>query len=239
MLDEWVAHNGCDTEPIVSDFPDQRPTDNRTVTLHAYGNCEPYTRQDGGDGEAAVRFYQVNNGGHQWPRNPTLDTSSEIWNFFSQHSLPLNSITPGDFDENGSLDANDIDLLSQAVGGSEFRYDLNFDGVVSEADRNSWISDSSRTYYGDANLDGLFDSSDLVDVFQRNEYEDGVSLNSGWADGDWNGDQEFDSGDIVLGFQSGGYEAGPRTLIAVVPETSSIALAFIGLLWLIRLRPAA
>ena len=58
---------------------------------------------------------------------------------------------------------------------------------------------------GDANRDGGFDSSDLIAVFQRAEYEDGIANNSVWEDGDWNGDSEFDSTDIVLAFQSGRY----------------------------------
>lgn len=58
---------------------------------------------------------------------------------------------------------------------------------------------------GDANRDGVFDSSDLVAVFQIGEYDDGIAKNSTWGDGDWNGDGEFDSADLVVAFQSGQY----------------------------------
>jgi hypothetical protein len=61
--------------------------------------------------------------------------------------------------------------------------------------------------YGDANLDGIFNSSDLVQIFQRGQYEDGRTGNSGWAEGDWNCDGEFNSSDLVLAFQTGGYTA--------------------------------
>ncbi len=60
---------------------------------------------------------------------------------------------------------------------------------------------------GDSNLDGLFDSSDLVTIFQAGEYEDALQDNSTWAEGDWNGDREFTSEDLVLAFQAGSYEA--------------------------------
>jgi hypothetical protein len=60
---------------------------------------------------------------------------------------------------------------------------------------------------GDANRDGLFNSSDLVQVFQRGEYEDQIKGNSTWEDGDWNGDGDFTTADLVLAFQSGGYQA--------------------------------
>ena len=59
------------------------------------------------------------------------------------------------------------------------------------------------TTFGDSNLDGVFDSSDLVLVFAAGQYDDGVAANSGWEEGDWNGDGEFDSQDLVFTFQFG------------------------------------
>jgi hypothetical protein len=58
---------------------------------------------------------------------------------------------------------------------------------------------------GDANRDGVFDTSDLVFVLQRGQYEDDIVGNSTWADGDWNGDGEFDSHDLVFAFAYGNY----------------------------------
>ncbi len=58
---------------------------------------------------------------------------------------------------------------------------------------------------GDVNNDGLFDSSDLVLIFQQGEYEDALVSNSTYEDGDWNGDGEFSSTDLVLAFQAGTY----------------------------------
>ena len=60
---------------------------------------------------------------------------------------------------------------------------------------------------GDSNGDGVFDSSDLVHVFQRGQYEDGIPNNSEFEDGDWNEDGEFDSSDLVFVFQKGNYVA--------------------------------
>lgn len=59
---------------------------------------------------------------------------------------------------------------------------------------------------GDANLDGHFNSSDLVAVFQAGKYE--TMQPATWAEGDWNGDGVFDSGDLVAAFQDGCYEDG-------------------------------
>ncbi len=56
---------------------------------------------------------------------------------------------------------------------------------------------------GDANGDGIFDSSDLVQVFRAGLYD--TNLPADWASGDWNSDGVFDSGDLVLAFQQGNY----------------------------------
>jgi hypothetical protein len=92
-----------------------------------------------------------------------------------------------------------------------------------------WVTDLKSTYFGDANLDGEFDSGDLVEVFRAGHYEDGVERNSGWSTGDWNGDQEFDSGDFVKAFTGGGYERGPRPAAAAVPEPTPFFLGAIAL----------
>ena len=82
---------------------------------------------------------------------------------------------------------------------------------------------------GDTNLDGEFNSRDLVRVFQVGEYEDKVLGNSTWATGDWNADADFTSGDLIAAFQDGGYEAGPRAATIAVPEPTSLAMLLTGL----------
>ena len=79
--------------------------------------------------------------------------------------------------------------------------------------------DGLATFFGDANLDGEFNSLDLVMVVQAGEYEDDIALNSTWSTGDWNGDRDFDSGDFVTAFQDGGFEFGPRQRVTSVPES--------------------
>lgn len=94
---------------------------------------------------------------------------------------------------------------------SIFAADLNGNGrtdLLSAAIGDSQVEWYERRIVGDANDDGLFNSSDLVAIFQAGEYEDAVSDNSTFDDGDWNGDGEFDSVDLVLAFQLGHYLAG-------------------------------
>jgi hypothetical protein len=138
---------------------------------------------------------------------------------------------PGDFDLDGTLTALDIDQLSShiRVGGSEARFDLNADSRIDSADRTTWVHDLRKTYFGDSNLDGQFNSSDLITVFQAGQYEDTVIGNSGWTTGDWNGDTEFTTSDLVAAFQDGGYEKGPRAAMAIVPEPSASFMLLLGM----------
>ncbi|MCA9201255.1 MAG: hypothetical protein KDA87_27125, partial [Planctomycetales bacterium] len=124
-----------------------------------------------------------------------------------------------DFDGDGTLNVSDLELLQSVVRTDQNprRYDLNVDRIVDEDDVRYWVHEIRDTYFGDANLDGEFNSRDLVEIFVAGEFEDQLELNSTWSTGDWSGSGEFDSSDLVLAFQDGGYEQGPRTA-AFVPE---------------------
>jgi hypothetical protein len=126
----------------------------------------------------------------------------------------------GDFDVDGQLSAADIDLLSAAVRRGQYdRYfDLNTDGIVDQTDRELWVHDRFHTYYGDADLNGRFESADLVSVLAAGEYENPLVLNSGWQAGDWDGDGKFLTTDLVVALQDGGFEAEAR-LRHAVPES--------------------
>ena len=94
-----------------------------------------------------------------------------------------------------------------------------------------WVDDLKNTWIGDANLDGEFNSGDMVQVFVKGKYETGED--AGWEEGDWNGNLKFDSGDMVAAFVRGGYEKGLRTDAVAVPEPSGWWLIVMGLLpWL-------
>ncbi|MCA9196079.1 MAG: tandem-95 repeat protein, partial [Planctomycetales bacterium] len=67
---------------------------------------------------------------------------------------------------------------------------------------------------GDSNLDGIFNTSDLVTIFQIGEYEDTVAGNSTWIEGDWNGDGDFNTSDLVFAFQANTYTAAAVSDVA-------------------------
>lgn len=96
------------------------------------------------------------------------------------------------------------------------------DGTTPRFDHNEllqviteFIADSieREIVVGDSDLNGRFDSGDLVAMFAANEYEsgDGASI----LEGDWNGDGKFDSSDIVAmcRFQLGVGDSGNRQIL--------------------------
>jgi hypothetical protein len=150
---------------------------------------------------------------------------------FYKMSVTAARVVPGDYDGNGVLDAADIDALSAEVRSSTnlAKFDLNADSLVNQEDRRVWVDELRKTYFGDSDLNGEFNSRDLVFVFQAGQYEDGAAGNSNWATGDWNGSGDFESGDFVMAFQAGGYEKGPRAAVAAVPEPSSLGTILIAI----------
>lgn len=138
---------------------------------------------------------------------------------------PLDAGLTGDFNGNDGLDVDDIELLNAeiraATNGAGF--DLDGDGLVNTADQVEWVTNVAGTWYGDANLDGEFNSSDFVQVFSAGKFETGEAAT--WADGDWNGDGRFDSGDFVTAFSDGGFEIGIRT--PNVPEPTNAAVTLV------------
>jgi hypothetical protein len=116
----------------------------------------------------------------------------------------------GDFNRDGQLTAADIDLLFRQLRlpSPHLSFDLTADGRVDVDDRDELVQGILRTNYGDANLDGLFDSSDLVQVFREGQFEDAEPMNGHWASGDWDGDGDTTTSDLVLALQSGAYLSG-------------------------------
>ncbi len=183
-----------------------------------YDNQQPWPTQANGSGQSihrkAVDAY--GNGAASWFATGPSPGTVEFGDL------------PGDFNQDGQVNAADINLFFGALNSAnpDLTYDLNGDGFVNNEDRNELIESVIGTSYGDANLDGLFDSGDLVIVFQIGEYEDQVDGNSTWAEGDWNGDREFSSGDLVLAFQRGTYAAAvPNAAAIVQPNLSPIISA--------------
>ncbi|MCA9168930.1 MAG: hypothetical protein KDB23_14750 [Planctomycetales bacterium] len=143
--------------------------------------------------------------------NPALEGVLEFG--FSASGQVVVATPLADADANGIVDANDFDrLAAEAVAQpGNLLFDMNGDASLSDADLAHWAHTLVSTYYGDANLDGMFDTSDLTRVFQVGKYETGEA--AGWSEGDWSGDGLFTTTDLVLAFADGGYEQGVRPAV--------------------------
>ncbi len=149
----------------------------------------------------------------------------------------------GDLDANGIYDVADIDMLTVHTYVRNWlptaMFDLNSDNAVDQYDHRAWIKELKQTWYGDANLDGEFNASDMTAALNAGKYEKRVpdlwiweearGEPASWSEGDWNGDGVFDTGDLVKALEDGGYEMGPREP-AAVPEPSGVLLLTFGAL---------
>jgi uncharacterized protein YjbI with pentapeptide repeats len=154
----------------------------------------------------------------------------------------------GDINADNVLALVDIDTLTNKMCGRrshprwlpDLMFDLNTDGEIDQEDHRIWVKDLVHTWFGDANLDGLFESGDFVQVFVVGKYEAGwidwvgtVHNGAGWAEGDWDGNGFFDRGDLDTAQADGGYERLQRNDAVAVPEPSYLLLWAIGFsLWL-------
>lgn len=141
----------------------------------------------------------------------------------------------------GISDQGDFYRINQANGKSTLLGKSN--PALLAASAAAMPASVPRLQPGDANLDGTFDSSDLVRVFSSGAYER-ADVSAGWTTGDWNCgargslfappvcDGRFDSSDLVAAWQTGLYEKGSYlpSSPAGVPEPSSSALVISGML---------
>ncbi|MFC1758006.1 hypothetical protein ACFL2H_04465 [Planctomycetota bacterium] len=131
------------------------------------------------------------------PRSRTIQIESLESRTLLTCALPL-----GDFDSSSTYDASDIDTLSSSVRSENHdpQFDLDSNGPVDQQDRRFWVEQCADTYFGDANLDGDFDGSDLTDWGEL-IFEQGTMAS--WSDGDFDGDADFDRFDVITAFQTG------------------------------------
>jgi hypothetical protein len=137
----------------------------------------------------------------------------------------------GDLNFDKGITAADNDLMTRAIvaGTNDVLFDLNVDDLVNFADLKIMVHDIAKTYFGDANGDREFNSTDLIKILQAGLYETGQPAT--WSTGDFDANGIFESTDLIVALTDGGYELTP-TALAAVPEPAAAIPALIGLAWL-------
>ncbi len=156
---------------------------------------------------------------------------------------------PGDVNEDGVIDADDIDLMGEyirtSIAPTTANYDLSADGTTGGTDSTVDILDldylirflvetdmvDPGTEYGDFNLDGLINTTDLT-ILATN-----YGPNSLWAQGNANGylDTVVNTTDLTILGTYFGFDASVDT----IPEPASAGLLLLGASAVLRRRRKA
>ncbi|MCA9215032.1 MAG: pentapeptide repeat-containing protein [Planctomycetales bacterium] len=187
-----------------------------TLRISATGRLNPYT-------PTTVQLFK-------WPaplsstnRFDSIETPPNTrWDFSELYTTGRATVQPINPIRSYSIDGLMVAIKDKS---ENLRFDLDGSNTVDFDDLRFEIENNWQTSFGDANLDGRFDTKDLVAVFQANQYEDNIPWNSGWSTGDWNGDGDFDSADLRLAFQSGKWESDQQVVRSVPEPRTSVSLA--------------
>lgn len=155
-------------------------------------------------------------------RDSNPDFAGRAWDILAVMEFGFTSdFLIGDLNRDGMITITDLDVM--VLGNPD--HDLNRDGMTDFADLDMLVHETMNTWFGDANGDGQFNSTDLVQVFEAGLFD--TNEDAIWSQGDWSLDGRFDTKDFVLAFQDGGYEQGTRPKLTSVPEQSTgVAILF-------------
>jgi len=168
--------------------------------------------------------------------NPDAVTSFDL----DQIEMVGSGGKPGDFDDDGDVDPDDVDILCDNMGGDLDPYDLDNDGDVDEDDLILHIEalleydtdgdgtpDGQGTFRGDFNTDGAVDLADLV-ILRTNAGLTGI----GYAGGNANCDDVVDLADLTILRGTSG------SIVSSTPEPASLGLLAVGAAALLSRRRA-
>lgn len=160
----------------------------------------------------ALLFIQLNNEG-----------GSVIFDDASLSRLSL----AGDYNDSGTHESEDIDLLFDEIPGNVPPTGVRFDGVIDSDDADVLVRDILGTNYGDTDLDRDVDTSDLVNSIIN--FTGAGITGKLWQDGDTDGDRDVDTGDVtmaIINFTG----AHSSSNVTAVPESSTLISILIGLM---------
>ena len=206
------------------------------VGMYGYGW---YTVQGRFGGRGYLGFYMDNPTGRHygWADISIPSNRNEFTlHSFAVQTIPGMAVTTGstwsfsmDFDNDGDVDADDVDVLRANLGDPDF--DLNSDGVGDAGDIEFMVryyleitGGRVGTEVGDVNLDGLVSAPDLA--IMRAKY--GLS-GQGYADGNLNANDVINSTDLAILANNYGFVAPTGSPIPEPATLSLLALGAIGL----------
>ena len=135
-------------------------------------------------------------------------------------------ISAGDLNQDGSLTAEDIDLLHSQMWDPRTSMDPGFDlvanGTIDGHDAEALVHDVMRREFGDTDLDGDIDTIDFHLV--AHAYNPlGVNSNNGWKRGDFDGDGDVDVRDfktLTIRYAPAGYRIAVELRASNSPENN-------------------
>jgi hypothetical protein len=116
----------------------------------------------------------------------------------------------GDFNNDGKVNATDIDLLSAAIKtpNPDSKFDLTGEGLVNSVDMDVLVKDILKTYYGDADLNRSVGVSDLSVLAAYYNTASGAS----WANGDFDGNGAVGVSDLSI--LAANYNSGSASTVS-------------------------
>ena len=158
------------------------------------------------------------------------------------YKLPSTGVVSADFNGDSQIDVADIDELYSRIdaGSNDVSFDLNGDGSINTSDVTVWLAAASEVRgfsapirRGDANLDGVVNSTDLNVIGRHWQRADATS----WSQGDFNNDGHVDATDLnFVGKRWRTDVTGSAIPAAVVPEPASVFMTLCCLCGLAGLR---
>ena len=130
--------------------------------------------------------------------------------------LTREPIAPGDVNEDGVVNGDDVDTLCKRIASSSSDGDFNGDAEVNLGDLDSWLNSNAKRN-ADANLDGQVAFLDFVAL--ANNFGESGTKQSVWTSGDFDCNDTVDFSDFIILAQNFGQRG---TSTSAVPEPRSV-----------------
>ena len=104
-------------------------------------------------------------------------------------------VMSGDISQNLALDATDIDLVYANLGSTDPLFDLDGDMDADRDDVVELVQNVMKKEFGDVDLDGDVDTSDLTNAIINFTSANGSGKT--WSQGDTDGDGDVDTADLT------------------------------------------